>query len=302
MRAQVVGVGHAPHHAVVAVAPHQEEVGGRQHGDCHARVGQPPGELRNLVGRQQRKLGHMPDDDTPSALVLLGQVPHLVDEHAVGRGAHVEVDVDVGVVLAREFEYTVDLRGAVGVVARRAAEHAGAALEALDQQFVRARVVGEAFLREHAHLDIDRPLVVAGERLDGLEAAHADARVDFDLCAHARGAVQDAFLQRAFGALVGVLVGHGVLDRRHALDRGVGCARLRGAPIDDPGLVDVDVGLHEARAGQAPARVVDRALCGEVRADGCDAAVLDADVDGGLAGRAIGQSGVANDEIHGGIP
>ena len=302
MRAQVVGVGHAPHHAVIAVASHQEEVSGRQHGDCHARVGQPPGELRNLVGRKERKLGHMPDDDPPAALVLLGQVPHLVDEHPVRGGAHVEVDVDVGVVLAREFEDAIDLRGAVGVVAGRAAEHAGAALQALDQQLVRARVVGEAFLREHAHLHVDRPLVVARQRLDGLEPAHADAGVDFDLGAHARGAVQDAFLQRAFGALVRVFIGHRVFDRRHALDRGVGGAFLRGAAVDDPRLVYMDVGLHEPRAGQAPARVVDRALCGEVRADGCDAAVLDADVDGGLAGRAIGQSGVANDEIHGGIP
>ena len=92
-----------------------------------------------------------------------------------------------------------DLAGLVGVVARRGADHLGAALQALDQQLVGAGIVGQAFLRKDADLDVDRPSVVGDQRLHALEAAHADAGIDLDLRAHARRAVHDALLQRVLG-------------------------------------------------------------------------------------------------------
>ena len=184
----------------------------------------PSRERRHLVGRQQRQLGHVADRDPSAALVLVGQFAHQVDVHGIGRGADVEMNVDVDVELARELEDAPDLAGLVLVVARRAADHLGAALEPLDQQLVGARIAGQAFLRKHADLDVDRPLVVGDQRLHAFEAAHADAGIDLDLRAHAGGAVLDALLERALGARAHVLDRHARLERRDALDRAQACA------------------------------------------------------------------------------
>ena len=42
--------------------------------------------------------------------------------------------------------------------------------------------IGQPVLREDAHLDVDRPAVIGGQRLHGVEKAHADRRIDLDLC------------------------------------------------------------------------------------------------------------------------
>lgn len=101
-----------------------------------------------LVRRQQQELAMWPTT-TPAAPVLLGELAHLVHVQAVRGGPDVEVDVDVGVVLgARQLEDALDLRRAVRVVARRAADHLRAALhDGLDQQLVGARVIGQPLLR-----------------------------------------------------------------------------------------------------------------------------------------------------------
>ena len=156
---------------------------------------------------------------------------------------HVDVDVE----FAGELEDAMDLAGLVRVVARRAADHLGAAPEALDHQLVGPRIVGQAFLRKHADLDVDRPFVVGDQRLHAFEAAHADAGIDLDLRAHAGGAVHDALLEGALGARAHVLDRHVFLERRDALDRAERAALLRRAAVDDARLVEMDVGLDQAR-------------------------------------------------------
>ena len=168
--------------------------------------------------------------------------------------------------------------GMVGVVVRRRADRLRATLEAFDHQFVGARIVGEALLRHHAELDVDRPLVFVDQRLHALEPAHADQRIDLDMRAHARRAVLDAALQRLARAPRDVLDRHGVLHVGHALHRVVVAAVLRRAAIDDARLVEMDMRLDQPAAAQATRGVVGRRIADEVRLDRRDAALLEADV------------------------
>ena len=113
--------------------------------------------------------------------------------------------VDIRVELAGQLEHPMDLAGVIGIVVRRRADHLRAALQSLHQQRIRAGIVGQPLLREHAHLEIDRPGVIATQSLDRFEAAHLNAAIQLQMRAHPRGAVFDALLQRAAGAFVDIL-------------------------------------------------------------------------------------------------
>src|SRR6516164_10976248 len=70
-----------------------------------------------------------------------------------------------------------------------------------------------------ANLQIDRPLVIALEPAHGVEALEPDARIDFDVGAHAGRALDDGFLQGALRAGVNVRLGEGTLSRCNRCDR-----------------------------------------------------------------------------------
>jgi len=53
------------------IAPHHEKIGCRQNRDCDTNVGEPASQDHELAGRYQRQLGHVPDDDPPTAAILL---------------------------------------------------------------------------------------------------------------------------------------------------------------------------------------------------------------------------------------
>ena len=115
--------------------------------------------------------------------------------------------------------------------------------------------------------------------------------------AHARRAVQDAFVERRSARAVNVLDSEALLEGGDAPDL-IGLASdLRRAAIDDPRFVEMDMGLDQAGACQPPACVIGLRLCREVRADCDDPAVFDADIDG-FAGGLIAEKHVADDEIH----
>src|SRR5262245_3731594 len=193
---------------------------------------------------------------------------------------HVDIDVE----LARQLEDAMDLAGLVGVVARRAADHLGAALEALDQELVGSRIADQSFLRKDADLDIDRPLVVGNQRLDAIEAAHADPGIDLDLRTHPSRAVLDALLDRTLGPRAHILDGHARLQRRHALHRAELATLLRRAALDDARLVEMDVCLDQAGANQVAFGVIDLGLGRKSGLDGDDAAALDADIQWSIRG------------------
>src|SRR5262249_2845575 len=205
--------------------------------------------------------------------------------------------VDVDVELARQLEDAVDLPGLVGVVARRAADHPGAALEPLDQERIGAGIADQAFLGKDADLDVDRPAIVGDQRLHALEAAHADAGIDLDLRAHAGGAVLDAFFERARRPCAYVLDGHALLQRGDALHGTELAALLRRTAVDDARLVEVDMGFDQAGTDEMPLGVVDLGVSGEAAGDGDDAPALDADVERPFR-QAVRQERVADNKIH----
>ena len=238
----------------------------------------------------------MADHDAAAAPIPVGQLTHQVDVHRVGRIADVEVDIEIDVEFAREREDAPDLPRLVSVVTRRAAEHPCAAPQAFDQQFIRAGKADQPFLREHADLDLDRPLVVCDQRLDGFEAAHADGRINLDLRAHPRRAMQDALLEGRGGPRTHILDRHERLQRRYALHRAQGAAFLRHATVDDARLVEMDVRLDQARTGERAARIMDRRVGGDRRLDRHDAPIRDADV--ARLVRPVEQPRIADDQVH----
>ena len=118
--------GHDPaQHVVVLVPAHQVEIGGRQDRHRDTDVGEAPGDALELRNLQSRELGHVTHGDAPAVAVLLGAVAHVLDGHALGRVAEVEVHVDVDVELARHLEEPVDLPRRVAVGVGRAARRHG---------------------------------------------------------------------------------------------------------------------------------------------------------------------------------
>ncbi len=94
---------------------------------------------RRRSGRRQgRILAAMADGDAAAQAVLLGQFADQMDVHVRRAVAGVEMHVDVGVVFAGQVENAVDLAAFVGVVVGGRADHPGAPLQRLDQQFVGA--------------------------------------------------------------------------------------------------------------------------------------------------------------------
>ena len=114
-----------------------------------------------------------------------------------------------------------------------------------------------------------RPGIIALQRLDRLEAAQADARIDLDMGAHARGAVNDRALEHPGAARIDVLDGEIALHRGDGADRLADAAVVMAAAAEQAGLVEMDMGVDEARQHQ-PAGGVDlgasEASCGAIAA------------------------------------
>src|SRR5260370_10626339 len=141
------------------------------------------------------------------------------------------MEIDVEVVSPREVEDAGDLLHVVAVVAGCTANGRNviSTLDRLDQQSLGAGYAGHAFLEENTDLEIDGPSVIPGQRLDGLEPDEAAARIDLDVRAHPRRALEDRGLQRRLRASVDVLEGEMTLRLLDPLD-GVGDVAARPQP------------------------------------------------------------------------
>src|SRR5437868_6713025 len=122
----------------------------------------------------------MADRDASPVIAPLGLPADLVEMPPGGIEIEVEMQVQVDVELLGEVEDACEMRLRVGVRIGTAADRIAAVAQRLDQQIFAAGIVGQAFLREDAERQVNRPGVVALERLDRLEAAQADARINFD--------------------------------------------------------------------------------------------------------------------------
>ena len=153
--------------------------------------------------------------------------------------------VDIAVELPRDREDARDLTVRIAVGIGAAADQICALFARRDQQLLGAGIIEQTFLRKHADFDVDRPGVVAPEPPHGLKSVEADARIDLDMRAHARGALQDRFFQRAAGAQIDVVLAEGALGRRHLGNRLRKRSVLRFAAIEDAGLVEMDMRLDK---------------------------------------------------------
>ena len=106
--------------------------------------------------------------------------------------------------------------------------------------------------------------IVRLQAADGVEAREPDARIDLHMGAHARGALHDRLLERAPRARIDVVLGEGALGGGDLRDRLLQGALLGPAAIENAGLVEMNVGLDEARDDQASADIFDR----RIRRDG----------------------------------
>ena len=191
-----------------------------------------------------------------------------------------------------------EMRVRVGVHIGTAADRLAAVAQRRDQKFLGAGIVGQAFLRKHAERQIDRPGIVALQRLDRLEAAQADARIDFDMGAHPRGAVHDGALDHLCAARIDVLDREIALHRRDRANGLADAAMVVPAAAEQAGLVEMDMGVDEAGQGEPAADIDLGRLAGKPRLDRGDPAAGYADIDRDGRGP---RPGVAEDQVEGGL-
>ena len=208
--------------------------------------------------RQRRKFGGVADGDAALIVAPLGLPADFVEMPPGRIEIEVEMQVDIDVEFLGEVEQSFDLRIRIGVHIGAAADQIGAVAQRGDQQFLGAGIVGQAFLRKGADREIERPGIIALQRLDRLKAAQADARVDLDMGAHARGAVHDRALDHAGAAGIDVLDGEIALHRGDRADGIADAAMVVAAAAEQAGLVEMDMGVDETRQHQ-PAVGVDLA-------------------------------------------
>src|SRR3979411_2125367 len=118
----------------------------------------------------------MPDRDTALIIAALGLPQHLIEVPPGRVEIEIQVKIDIDIEGLREIEQLFELRHRVSVHVRATADQIAAIAQGGDQKLLGAGIVGEPFLREDADREIDRPGVVALERLDRLKAAQSDAR------------------------------------------------------------------------------------------------------------------------------
>ena len=240
----------------------------------------------------------MPDRDAAVIVAAFGLPADLLHVPPGRIEVEVEMQVDVDVELLREVENPLEMRVRIGVHIGTAADRLAAVAQRRDQQFLGPGIVGQALLRKHADREIERPGIVALQRLDRLVAAQANARIDLDMGAHPRGAMHDGPLDHFCTTRVDILHREVAL---HGRDRGDGVghtAMVVPAAAEQAGLVEVNMRVDKAGQGKPAADIDLGCLAGKPRLNSDDTPAGDADVD--RDGRGPG-SGVAEDQVEGGF-
>jgi len=219
----------------------------------------------------------------------------------VGVVGVVDQHVDVEIVLLGKIEADVDVRSRVRVgvfVPGQPADHVAALFERLVEQFGGARIAHDSFLREGDDLDIAKARVFLAHEQQSLRGAQAANRSDIGEQAEERRSILDPGLDHAPGALrhlprvVFALEVIGDLDRLRQRARYV-----RPHDFAEQRLVGMQMKVDEARNDQVARRVDGlRSRCREVRSDGRNPSLLDADIDELLAAT---QPSIADEKIHG---
>src|SRR3954452_7949582 len=120
----------------------------------------------------------MADRDAALVIAPLGLTADLFEMPPGRIEIEVEMQIDIDAELLRKVENLFEMRVRVGVHVGTAADRFAAVAQRRDQQFLGTGIVGQALLWKHADREIERPGIITLQRLDRLEAAQADARID----------------------------------------------------------------------------------------------------------------------------
>jgi len=150
------------------------------------------------------------DRNTAAVFVLIRATADVINIHTVGRRAEIEMH-------------------AVGI--GRGSDHPASLFEAFDHEFVGPWIVEQPLLWKDANFKVDRPGVVLDEWAHPLEAAQPDDRVDLQMGAHVRGALEDRLLQRTRGTRIDVLGRESLFCLGNLPDRFLEIAAVGGAAV-----------------------------------------------------------------------
>ena len=240
----------------------------------------------------------MADGDAALVVAPLGLPADLVEMPPGRIEIEIEMQVDIDIEGLREVEQLFQMRHGIGVHIGTAADQVAAIAQRVDQEFLGAGIVGEAFLRKHAQTEIDRPGIIALQRLQRRKTAQPDARVDLDMRAHPRGAGDNRAVQHPGAALIDVVNGKIALHGGDRLDRLGNAAVVMAAAAEQAGLVEMDVGVDEAGQHQPAVDVDFAGHALQPRGDRGNPTVGDADIERG--GRSRGH-GAAKNQVEGGF-
>ena len=146
-------------------------------------------------------------------------------------------------------------------------------------------------------MEVERPGVILLQRLDGLKAAQADARVDLDMGPHVRGAVDNRALDHAGAAGIDVFDGEIALHGGYRADGIADAAMVVAAAAEQAGLVEMDMGVDETGQHQLAADVDLGRLAGQFWRDCSDLSAGYPDIDRRCHSP---HRGVAEDQVEGG--
>src|SRR5580693_8734966 len=149
----------------------------------------------------------MADSDSATETVPLREFDHIVDVQMLGGRTDIEMHIDIDIEFSSKLKNTQDLRSRVGIVPWSGADYICASPQTLDDQLFRSWQIRQPVLRKHANLNVGRPSIVRGQFLDGVEAAHPDDRIDFDVRSDMRGSPHQALLQRPLRPAINVFRG-----------------------------------------------------------------------------------------------
>jgi hypothetical protein len=117
--------GDAARHVELAITPHQEHVGRRQHRHGDAGIRQTPADLGKTGMIDRGKLRDVTDRHAAAPAMGVGLAAHLVEVHPRWVEVEIQVKIDVEIETVCEAEDARDLPVRVGVGIGATADHVG---------------------------------------------------------------------------------------------------------------------------------------------------------------------------------
>ena len=210
----------------------------------------------------------------------------------------IEMEVDIEIEFVGDRKNAGNLIAGLGVGIGTAADQIGTVPAGLDQELVGTGIVEQAFLREDANFEIDRPGIIVFQLLDRIETAQPDARIDLHMRAHARRTLQDRFFERALRARIDVFFGKVALGRRDRGDGVIERAAFGPATIENAGFVEMNMRFDKSGQHQPAADILARAMNPAIafRSPRCSPSLI-TDIDACLL--ATRDAAMAQDKIEG---